>query len=44
AAMAVAKGWTRLVLPALLVGIWGYVIGTFLGVLVGRSIAEWLGS
>ncbi|HBO45229.1 MAG TPA: hypothetical protein DD670_15135 [Planctomycetaceae bacterium] len=44
AAMAVAKGWTRLVLPALLVGIWGYVIGTFLGVLVGRSIAEWLRS
>jgi uncharacterized membrane protein len=35
-AMAVAKGWSRLVLPALLVGIWGYVIGTFLGVLVGQ--------
>jgi len=40
AAMAVAKGWSRLILPALLVGIWGYVIGTFLGVLVGRSLLD----
>jgi uncharacterized membrane protein len=35
AAMAIAKGWTPLVLPAFLVGIWGYVIGTHLGLLVG---------
>jgi uncharacterized membrane protein len=38
AAMAIAKGWSRLVVPALLVGIWGYVIGTFLGVLVGETL------
>ncbi len=38
AAMAIAAGWRRLVLPALLVGIWGYVIGTTLGVIV----TEWL--
>jgi uncharacterized membrane protein len=36
AAMAVTKGWSHLVLPALLVGIWGYVIGTFLGVMVAQ--------
>ena len=29
--MAIAKGWKALVLPALLVGIWGYGIGTYLG-------------
>ncbi|OHB67362.1 MAG: hypothetical protein A2V70_06510 [Planctomycetes bacterium RBG_13_63_9] len=38
AAMAIAKGWPKLVLPALLVGIWGYAIGTFLGVLVGQTL------
>jgi uncharacterized membrane protein len=34
AAMAAAKGWDKLVLPALLIGIWGYVIGTFVGIVV----------
>ncbi len=38
AAMAIAKGWSALVLPAILVGIWGYVIGTFLGVMVGELL------
>lgn len=42
AAMAIAKGWDRLVLPGLLVGIWGYAIGTFLGVLVGEALRMWL--
>lgn len=42
AAMAIAKGWPKLVLPALLVGIWGYVIGTFLGVLVGKTLIHFL--
>jgi len=41
AAMAIAKGWPKLVLPSLLVGIWGYVIGTFLGVLVGEILQSW---
>lgn len=41
AAMAIAKGWDRLVLPGLLVGIWGYAIGTFLGVLVGEVLRSW---
>lgn len=38
AAMAIAKGWKELVLPGLLVGIWGYVVGTYLGVLVGNLL------
>jgi uncharacterized membrane protein len=36
--MAVSAGWPRLVLPGILVGIWGYVIATPIGVLV----VEWL--
>ncbi len=38
AAMAISAGWPRLVLPGVLVGIWGYVIGTPIGVLV----VEWM--
>jgi len=38
AAMAISAGWPRLVLPGILVGIWGYVIATPIGVLV----IEWL--
>jgi uncharacterized membrane protein len=41
AAMAIAKGWSNLVLPGLLVGIWGYVIGTFVGVLMGETLRLW---
>ncbi len=35
AGMAVSQGWTRLVGPAMLVGTFGYVIGTYAGVLIG---------
>lgn len=38
AAMAIAKGWSGLVLPGLLVGIWGYVIGTTLGILMAEGL------
>lgn len=38
AAVAISAGWPKLVLPGILVGIWGYVIGTPIGVLV----SEWL--
>lgn len=38
AAMAIGKGWTWLVLPAVLVGVWGYAIGNYLGLLVGRLL------
>ena len=42
-AMAVSKGWPKLILPAMLVGIWGYVIGTTVGVLTARLLTEMVG-
>lgn len=33
AAMAVSAGWPKLVLPGILVGVWGYVIGTPVGIM-----------
>ncbi|MDR2629844.1 MAG: DUF819 family protein [Spirochaetaceae bacterium] len=36
AAMAVAKGYDMLVVAAILVGLWGYIIGTPLGLIVAR--------
>ncbi len=38
AAMAVAKGYDKLVVPAILCGLWGYIIGTPLGLLVYNLI------
>jgi uncharacterized membrane protein len=38
AAMAISRGWSNLVLPGLLAGIWGYVIGTFVGILVTETL------
>ncbi|MFC2156715.1 DUF819 domain-containing protein [Acidobacteriota bacterium] len=35
AAFAISKGWRKLVFPSFLVGIWGYVIGNYVGYLVG---------
>ena len=35
AGMAISQGWSALVGPAVLVGTFGYVIGTYLGILVG---------
>lgn len=40
AAMAISRGWSHLVLPGLLAGIWGYVIGTFVGVLVTEALLK----
>ena len=40
AAMVIAKGWTDLVVPALLVGVWGYVIGNYAAI----ALANFLGS
>ncbi|MDB6132946.1 MAG: hypothetical protein JWM59_1189 [Verrucomicrobiales bacterium] len=34
AAMAVSAGWSRLVLPGLLIGLYGYIVGTPLGIMV----------
>lgn len=38
AAMAIAKGWNKLVIPILLVGTLGYVLGNYFGILIGNII------
>jgi len=38
AAMAISRGWSDLVLPGLLAGIWGYVIGTFVGIVIAEAL------
>ena len=38
AGMAISQGWVRLIGPCMLVGTFGYVIGTWLGVLVGSIL------
>ena len=40
AAIATSKGWQALVVPSLLVGIWGYVIGTYTGYLTGIVLGK----
>lgn len=35
AGMAISQGWSKLVGPIMLVGTFGYVIGTYLGIIVG---------
>lgn len=37
-AMAISKGWTDLVAPIMLVGTFGYVIGTYGGLLIGNLL------
>ena len=38
AAMAIAKGWTSLVLPIILVGTLGYIIGNYVGLFMGNFL------
>lgn len=38
AGMAISQGWSALVGPVMLVGTFGYVIGTYLGILVGSAL------
>lgn len=38
AGMAISQGWTSLIGPAMLVGTFGYVIGTYLGIIVGSIL------
>ena len=38
AGMAISQGWNKLVGPAMLVGTLGYVIGTYLGIIVGSIL------
>jgi uncharacterized membrane protein len=39
AAIAVSQGWRSLVTPAVMTGVFGYVIGTFIGVAVAKFLA-----
>ena len=36
ASMAVSFGWDRMVIPGILVGLWGYAIGNYFGIAVGN--------
>lgn len=36
AAMAIAKGWNKLIGPVVLAGIFGYIIGNYLGIFMGN--------
>ena len=38
AGMAISQGWSRLVGPGLLVGVLGYVIGSYAGTLIGALL------
>lgn len=38
AGMAISQGWSKLVGPVMLVGTLGYVIGTYLGVIIGNLL------
>lgn len=38
AAMAVSKGWEALIVPAILIGTFGYVIGNWFGILMGTIL------
>jgi uncharacterized membrane protein len=38
AAMAIAKGWDRLIGPIILAGILGYIIGNYLGIFMGNLL------
>jgi uncharacterized membrane protein len=41
-AMAVAAGWSRLIVPGLLAAVWGYIIGTFVGIAVTETLKRLL--
>lgn len=34
AAMAISQGWTKLIGPSMLIGTFGYAIGTYLGIII----------
>lgn len=38
AAMAISKGWYKLVAPTMLVGTLGYIIGTYVGIFIGQLL------
>jgi uncharacterized membrane protein len=42
-AMAVAAGWPRLIVPGLLAAVWGYIVGTFIGIVVTETLLRVIG-
>jgi uncharacterized membrane protein len=34
-AVAISKNWHNLIVPSLMLGVWGYVIGNYIGYLMG---------
>ena len=38
AAMAIAKGWNHMVVPAMLVGSLGYILGNYFGIFIGNLL------
>ncbi len=40
AAIATSKGWHALIVPSLLIGIWGYIIGNYSGYLIGIILGQ----
>lgn len=42
AAMAASLGWKRLVTPGLLIGLWGYIVGTAIGIVVAEVLRPFL--
>ncbi len=38
AAIATSKGWHALIVPSLLLGVWGYVIGNYTGSIMGKLL------
>ena len=37
-AIAISMQWNKLIIPAMMVGIWGYIIGNYIGFAVGKAI------
>ena len=33
-AMSIAKGWNSLIVPTMIAGVWGYVLGNYAGIIV----------
>ena len=36
AALSISMGWKKMVVPGVLVGLYGYIIGNYIGVLIGN--------
>lgn len=41
AAMAIAKGWTKLIAPAMLVGVLGYILGSYIAIPLATMMMSW---